>query len=61
LNLHYSLIDSNEEYVPVAGVGIENRGFIYLIKNTDYGFDYAVTEWAPNQWVNIKLKLLPMK
>ncbi|TPD71809.1 T9SS type A sorting domain-containing protein [Flavobacterium microcysteis] len=50
-------IDSNEEYVPVAGVGIENRGFIYLIKNVDYGFDYAVTEWAPNQWVNIKIEV----
>lgn len=50
-------IDSNEEYVPVAGVGIENRGFIYLIKNADYGFDYAVPEWTPNQWVNIKIEV----
>lgn len=50
-------IDSNDEYVPVAGVGIENRGFIYLIKNTNYGFDYAVTEWAPNQWTNIKIEV----
>ena len=50
-------IDSNEEYVPVAGVGIENRGYIYLIKNADYGFDYATPEWAPNQWVNIKIEV----
>lgn len=50
-------IDSNEEYVPVAGVGIENQGYIYLIKNIDYGSDRAVPEWTPNQWVNIKIEV----
>jgi hypothetical protein len=50
-------IDENEEFVPVAGVGIENRGFIYLIKNENYGFDYATAEWQPNQWVNVKIEV----
>lgn len=50
-------IDANDEFVPVAGVGIENRGFIYLIKNADYDFDYAEAEWTPNEWVNIKIEV----
>ncbi|MBC8643358.1 T9SS type A sorting domain-containing protein [Flavobacterium lindanitolerans] len=50
-------IDSNEEYVPVAGVGIENQGYIYLIKDINYSSDRAVPEWAPNQWVNIKIEV----
>lgn len=50
-------IDENDEYVPVAGVGIENRGFIYLIKDVNYGFDYATAEWTPNQWVNVKIEV----
>lgn len=48
-------INADEEYVPVAGVGIENRGMIYVIKNADYGFDYAEAEWTPDTWVNIKI------
>ena len=50
-------IDANDEFTPVAGVGIENRGFIYVIKNTNYGFDYAAAEWTPNVWVNIKIEI----
>ena len=50
-------IDANDEFVPVAGVGIENRGYIYLTKDTNYGFDYATAEWTPNEWVNIKIEI----
>lgn len=50
-------IDENEEYAPIAGVGIENRGMIYLIKDVNYGFDYAEAEWTPNEWVNIKIEV----
>jgi hypothetical protein len=50
-------IDENEEFVPVAGVGIENRGFIYTIKSVDYDFDYAEAEWTPNQWINVKIEV----
>lgn len=50
-------IDANEEFVPVAGVGIENRGYIYLTKDVNYGFDYATAEWTPNTWVNIKIEI----
>lgn len=50
-------IDANDEFTPVAGVGIENRGYIYMIKNANYGFDYATAEWTPNVWVNIKIEI----
>ncbi|GGB68127.1 hypothetical protein GCM10007424_05160 [Flavobacterium suaedae] len=50
-------INENEEYVPVAGVGIENRGYIYLIKDVDYGFDYAEAEWTPNEWINVRIEV----
>lgn len=50
-------IDANDEFTPVAGVGIENRGYIYTIKNAYYGFDYATAEWTPNVWVNIKIEI----
>lgn len=50
-------IDANDEFTPVAGVGIENRGYIYTIKNANYGFDYATAEWTPNVWVNIKIEI----
>lgn len=50
-------INADEEYVPVAGVGIENRGMIYLIKDENYDFDYANFGWTENQWVNIKIEV----
>ena len=50
-------IDAQEEFVPVAGIGIENRGFIYMIKDINYGFEYAATEWVLNEWTNIKIEV----
>jgi len=50
-------IDEDEIFVPVAGVGIENRGMIYLINNENYGFQYATATWTPNQWVNVKIEV----
>jgi hypothetical protein len=50
-------IDENEEYVPVAGVGIENRGNIYLIKDVNYDFDYAEAEWEEAEWVNVRIEV----
>lgn len=50
-------INADDEFTPVAGIGIENRGYIYVIKDENYGFDYAEAEWTPNTWVNIKIEL----
>lgn len=50
-------IDNNDYFTPVAGVGIENRGYIYFINNENYGFEYADAEWNPEQWINIKIEV----
>ena len=50
-------INESDEFVPVAGVGIENRGMIYLIKDENYGFDYAAAEWIENTWINVKIEV----
>lgn len=50
-------VDEDEIFVPVAGVGIENRGMIYLINDENYGFQYATATWTPNQWVNVKIEV----
>lgn len=50
-------INEDEVYVPVAGVGIENRGYIYLIKDVNYGSDYAEAEWVPNEWINVRVEV----
>jgi hypothetical protein len=50
-------INEWEEWSPIAGVGIENRGYIYVTKNENYGFDYATSEWQPNVWTNIKIEI----
>lgn len=49
--------DENDIFVPVAGVGIENRGLIYLIKGENYEFDYAPLQWTPNVWTNVKIEV----
>lgn len=53
----YGINPEYDIYEPVAGVGIENRGFIYLIKADDYDFDYAETNWNSGEWIQIKVEL----
>ena len=52
-------INDNEEYVPIVGIGMENRGYIYIVKNTDYEFEYADAgeNWPINQWNNVKVEV----
>lgn len=50
-------INDSEEFSPVAGVGIENRGYIYLIKDDFYDFDYAESTWEAGEWINIKVEV----
>lgn len=52
-------INENQEYVPVVGIGMENRGYIYITKNTDYEFDYADAgmNWPINAWNNVKVEV----
>ena len=52
-------INANQEYVPVVGIGMENRGYIYITKNTDYEFEYADAgmNWPINTWNNVKVEV----
>lgn len=52
-------INEDQDFIPVAGVGLENRGELYVIKNENYGFDYAVAarNWTTNTWHNIKITI----
>lgn len=49
--------DESGEWTPIAGVGTENRGYFYLIKDADYDFEYAEIEWEPNEWNTIKIEV----
>lgn len=50
-------VNESEEFTPVAGVGIENRGYIYLINDENYGFEYAEATWEPNQWIDVRAEV----
>ncbi len=48
---------TDDIFVPVAGVGMEFQGGIYIIKDEDYGFQMLSAEWEPNTWVNIRVEV----
>lgn len=52
-------INEEDEFTPVGGVGVENRGYFYFITDEDYGFEYSENDptWEPNEWVNIKIEV----
>lgn len=56
-DFEFMLFGTNEddEWSPIAGVGTENRGFFYFTKDENYDFEYAETEWNPNEWNTIKV------
>lgn len=56
-DFEFVLFGTNEddEWSPIAGVGTENRGFFYFTKDENYDFEYAESEWIPNEWNNIKV------
>lgn len=52
----YTIID--EEFVPVGGVGVENRGNFYLIVDENYGFyPLEETHWQVGEWVNVRIEV----
>lgn len=51
-------INDAEEFNPVAGLGIENRGLVYIIKNIDYEYEYIDgVSWVANTWYNVKIEV----
>jgi hypothetical protein len=52
--------DEVDDYYPIAGVGMEYQGNIYVISSIDY--DYEMVEgvsWEENEWNNIKIEVSP--
>jgi|SRR5690625_39633 len=51
----YTIID--DEFTPVAGLGMEFTGGMYVITDSEYGSTPLETEWVPNTWVTIKIEV----
>lgn len=50
-------VNANNEFTPVAGVGLDFTGDIYFIKDADYDIEYIDTQWTPNTWVNVRVEV----
>ncbi|WP_418638535.1 T9SS type A sorting domain-containing protein [Winogradskyella sp.] len=51
-------IDANDDFVPVAGIAMEYRGFIYTIDDINYTAAYIDgAEWTPNTWLHVKIEV----
>lgn len=52
-------IDNEDNYIPVVGIGMENRGYVYITTSVDYDFAYAdaAANYALNTWHNIKIEV----
>ena len=55
----YTINTETDEFYPVAGFGMENRGYLYVVKDINYGFDYAddAKDWPINKWNNFKIEV----
>ncbi|GEM53656.1 hypothetical protein EB1_34460 [Empedobacter brevis NBRC 14943 = ATCC 43319] len=55
----YTINPDTDEFNPVAGLGMENRGYLYITKDIEYGFDYAdaAEGWAINKWNNFRIEV----
>lgn len=52
--------DEIDEYYPIAGVGMEYRGNLYLIHNENYGSQlFENVNWTPNEWNQVKIEINP--
>lgn len=50
-------VNENDEFVPVAGSGVEYTGGFYFINNDFYGSVASTKEWEPNTWINIRIEV----
>lgn len=54
----YSINQEEQVFDTVLAVGFENRGFIYIFPEPNFGgFVYADKEWQTNQWYNLKVEI----
>lgn len=54
-DFEFTLFADND--MPVAGVGMDFVGEIYLITDEDYGHVYAETTYEANEWVNVRIEV----
>lgn len=54
----YSINQATQEYDIVLAVGFENRGFIYIYPELNFGgFTYADQKWQTNTWYNVRIEI----
>lgn len=54
----YAIDTEYDEYTPVIGLGVENRGEYYYIRNANYQSQYIDgATWEPNTWNNVKIEI----
>lgn len=52
--------DEWDEYYPVAAVGMEYQGNMYIINNIDYDYDMVEgVTWTTDEWYNIRIEVNP--
>lgn len=52
--------DELDEYYPIAGVGMEYQGNMYVINSIDYDFEMVEgVEWTIDEWYNIRIEINP--
>lgn len=53
----FSINEEEEVFDTILAVGFENRGYIYLYPEVNFGgFMYANPHWSPNTWYNMKIE-----
>lgn len=53
-------MDASEYFYPIAGVGMEYQGNMYVINSIDYDFEMVEgVEWTIDEWYNIRIEINP--
>ena len=53
-------MDESEYFYPIAGVGMEYQGEMYVINSIDYDFEMVEgVEWTTDEWYNIRIEINP--
>ena len=54
----YGINQAEQAYDTLFALGFENRGYIYLWTEPNFGgFQYATPKWNINQWYNMKIEI----
>lgn len=50
-------INADNEYVPVFDLAFDYSGTLMVVSSVDYDMDDTGTEWQPNQWYSVVVKV----